>query len=129
MSFFVKFSEIGLSSLIMLNTKVSFFESFISCKTSLELLYTLPFILEMMSLISKLLMSRSKWKAPAAQMITSKSRVILPSDVASSISVSTGKTQLTFKVVQPMVGHRVGEFYLVHKFAVSKKKTNVRGKR
>ena len=69
-------------------------------------------------------MSRSKWKAPAAQMITSKSRVILPSDVASSISVSTGKTQLTFKVVQPMVGHRVGEFYLVHKFAVSKKKTN-----
>jgi ribosomal protein S19 len=74
-------------------------------------------------------MSRSKWKAPAAQMITSKSRVILPSDVASSISVSTGKTQLTFKFVQPMVGHRVGEFYLVHKFAVSKKKTNVRGKR
>jgi ribosomal protein S19 len=52
-----------------------------------------------------------------------------PSDVASSISVSTGKTQLIFKVVQPMVGHRVGEFYLVHKFAVSKKKTNVRGKR
>ena len=36
---------------------------------------------------------------------------------------------VTFKVVQPMVGHRVGEFYLVHKFAVSKKKTNVRGKR
>jgi ribosomal protein S19 len=74
-------------------------------------------------------MSRSKWKAPAAQFITSKSRVILPSDVAPPISVFNGKTPITFKVSQPMVGHRVGEFYLVNKFTVSKKKTNVRGKR
>jgi ribosomal protein S19 len=36
---------------------------------------------------------------------------------------------ITFKVSQPMVGHRVGEFYLFQKFAVSKKKQNARGKR
>jgi ribosomal protein S19 len=74
-------------------------------------------------------MSRSKWKAPAAHTTLSKSSVIFPSNVSSSVSVSNGKTSITFKVSQPMVGHRVGEFYLFQKFTVSKKKANVRGKR
>ena len=71
-------------------------------------------------------MSRSKWKAPAANLSLSKSSVILPSDVSSSLSISNGKTVVTFKVLQPMVGHRVGEFYLHNKFTVSKKKLNAR---
>ena len=69
-------------------------------------------------------MSRSKWKAPVAHVNTTKSNVIFPSDVSSSFSISNGKTMITFKVSQPMVGHRVGEFYLSQKFAVSKKKSN-----
>jgi ribosomal protein S19 len=76
-------------------------------------------------------MSRSKWKAPVAHSTLLKSSVIFPSDVSSSLSISNGKTNITFKVSQPMVGHRVGEFYLAQKFVVSKSKknTNVRGKR
>jgi ribosomal protein S19 len=74
-------------------------------------------------------MSRSKWKAPAAHLTLSKSNIIFPSDVSSSLSISNGKKAITFKVSQPMVGHRVGEFYLSQKFTASKKKTNVRGKR
>ena len=69
-------------------------------------------------------MSRSKWKAPAAHINLSKSNVIFPSDVSSSLSISNGKTLITFKVSQPMVGHRVGEFYLSQKFTVSKKRSN-----
>ena len=49
-------------------------------------------------------MSRSKWKAPAAQFIKSKSRVILPSDVASSISVFNGKTPITLKFLNLWLG-------------------------
>lgn len=74
-------------------------------------------------------MSRSKWKAPVAHNNLLKSSVIFPSDVSSSLSISNGKTMITFKVSQPMVGHRVGEFYLFQKFTASKKKSNARGKR
>ena len=74
-------------------------------------------------------MSRSKWKAPVAHTNLLKSSVIFPSDVSSLLSISNGKTMITFKVSQPMVGHRVGEFYLFQKFTVSKKKSNARGKR
>jgi ribosomal protein S19 len=74
-------------------------------------------------------MARSKWKAPVAHTNFSKSNTIFPSDVSSSFSISTGKSTITFKVSQPMVGHRVGEFHLYPKFTVSKKKLNARGKR
>lgn len=74
-------------------------------------------------------MSRSKWKAPVVQTIPSKSSMLFPSDVSSSYSISNGKTKITFKVSQPMVGHRVGEFQLFNKFTVQKKKINVRSKR
>jgi len=74
-------------------------------------------------------MSRSKWKAPVARTKCEKSNMIFPSDVSSSVSIYNGKTSVTFKVSQPMVGHRVGEFPLFQKFSVSKKKLNVRSKR
>ena len=74
-------------------------------------------------------MARSKWKAPVARINSSKSNFIFPSDVSASFSIPTGKSTITFKVSQPMVGHRVGEFHLFQKFTVSKKKLNVRGKR
>jgi len=74
-------------------------------------------------------MSRSKWKAPAVYINFSKSTILFPCDVSFSLGASNGKTLIIFKVSQPMVGHRVGEFCLSQKFTVSKKNTNVRGKR
>jgi|KNS5Surf_metaT_FD_contig_51_2439967_length_378_multi_1_in_0_out_0_1 ribosomal protein S19 len=74
-------------------------------------------------------MSRSKWKAPVPHTNTSNTKVILPRDVSSVVGIYNGRTSITLKVSQPMVGHRLGEFSLFQKFTGLKRKINVHSKR
>lgn len=87
-------------------------------------------------------MSRVKWKGPYVKnklldniknsisvykndiKTTSKDSVILPKFVGLTIQVYNGKTFVAVKVVEEMVGHKLGEFVLTRKQFSYKKKKN-----
>lgn len=87
-------------------------------------------------------MSRVKWKGPYVKnkllnniknsisvykndiKTTSKDSVILPKFVGLTIQVYNGKTFVEVKVVEEMVGHKLGEFVLTRKQYSYKKKKN-----
>jgi small subunit ribosomal protein S19 len=88
-------------------------------------------------------MSRVKWKGPYVKKnllknvknLTSiykngiktnyKSSVILPKFIGLTIQVYNGKTFVAVKIVDEMVGYKLGEFVLTRKqFSYKKKKNN-----
>jgi ribosomal protein S19 len=87
-------------------------------------------------------MSRVKWKGPYVKnkllkniknsalvykngiKTTCKSSVILPKFIGFSIQVYNGKTFVTIKIVDEMVGHKLGEFVLTRKQFSYKKTKN-----
>ena len=87
-------------------------------------------------------MSRVKWKGPYVKnkllnniknsisvykndiKTTSKDSVILPNFVGLTIQVYNGKAFVEVKVVEEMVGHKLGEFVLTRKQYSYKKKKN-----
>ena len=87
-------------------------------------------------------MSRVKWKGPYIKnklldniknsiliykngiKTTSKNSVILPKFIGLTIQVYNGKTFIAVKIVDEMVGYKLGEFILTRKqFSYKKKKT------
>lgn len=87
-------------------------------------------------------MSRVKWKGPYVKnklldniknsisvykndiKTAYKSSVILPKFIGLTIQVYNGKAFITIKIVEEMVGHKLGEFVLTRKqFSYKKKKT------
>lgn len=87
-------------------------------------------------------MSRAKWKGPYVKNklldniknpISSykdgiktayKNSVILPKFVGFTIQVYNGKTFITIKIVDEMIGYKLGEFVLTRKQFSYKKKKN-----
>ena len=91
-------------------------------------------------------MSRVKWKGPYIKnklldniknsiliykndiKTTSKNSVILPKFVGLTIQVYNGKTFIAIKIVDEMVGYRLGEFILTRKQFSYKKKKKTKNK-
>nr|UBA16311.1 ribosomal protein S19 [Skeletonema marinoi] len=87
-------------------------------------------------------MSRVKWKGPYVKnklldniknsisvykndiKTAYKSSVILPKFIGLTIQVYNGKAFITIKIVEEMVGHKLGEFVLTRKQFSYKKKKN-----
>jgi small subunit ribosomal protein S19 len=88
-------------------------------------------------------MSRVKWKGPYVESkllkkiqnatvvskndikTISRSSVILPKFIGLNIRVHNGKTFVIVKIVDEMVGYKLGEFVLTRKqFSFKKKKNN-----
>jgi len=85
-------------------------------------------------------MYRVKWKGPYIQNIVlkkaqnaisqskvtvktvSKNSVILPKFVGLNIKVYNGKIFVLVKIIEEMVGHKLGEFVLTRKYFTFKKK-------
>ena len=58
----------------------------------------------------------------------SKNSIILPKFVGVTLQVYNGKTFITIKVVDEMIGHKLGEFVSTRKqFSYKKKKINRHG--
>ncbi len=79
-------------------------------------------------------MARSLWKGPFSeislntQKIWSRRSVILPSLIGTHLMIHNGKTFISLKVTDQMIGHKIGEFASTRKKAVHKKKINKKGK-
>ena len=88
-------------------------------------------------------MSRVKWKGPCVEnrllkniqnatvvskndiKTISRSSVILPKFIGLTVHVHNGKTFVIVKIVDEMVGYKLGEFVLTRKqFSFKKKKNN-----
>lgn len=75
-------------------------------------------------------MTRSLWKGPFSEIATknqkiwSRRSVILPFLVGKQIMIHNGKSFLTLKVTDEMIGHKLGEFASTRKKAFHKKKTS-----
>jgi small subunit ribosomal protein S19 len=73
-------------------------------------------------------MTRSLWKGPFSeipiknQKTWSRRSVILPSLIGKQIMIHNGKTFITLKVTDQMIGHKCGEFASTRKKAFHKKK-------
>lgn len=73
-------------------------------------------------------MTRSLWKGPFSeifaknQKIWSRRSVILPYLIGKQIMIHNGKTFITLKVTDEMIGHKLGEFASTRKKAFHKKK-------
>lgn len=74
-------------------------------------------------------MTRSLWKGPFCEIRTKKNKiwsrrsVILPFLSGKQILIHNGKTFITLKVTDEMIGHKIGEFASTRKKAFHKKKT------
>ncbi len=74
-------------------------------------------------------MTRSLWKGPFSEIRTknqkmwSRRSVILPYLVGKQIMIHNGKSFLTVKITDEMIGHKLGEFASTRKKAFHKKKT------
>jgi len=74
-------------------------------------------------------MTRSLWKGPFSEIRTknqkfwSRRSVILPSLIGKQLFIHNGKTFITLKVTDQMIGHKLGEFASTRKKAFHKKKT------
>jgi small subunit ribosomal protein S19 len=77
-------------------------------------------------------MTRSAWKGPFCEIestqvkIWSRRSVILPLFIDKHLMIHNGKTFLSLKVTQDMVGHKIGEFASTRKKAFHKKKTSTK---
>jgi len=73
-------------------------------------------------------MARSLWKGPyceitkKTQKIWSRRSVVLPSFVNTTVSIHNGKTFISVKVTEDMVGHKFGEFATTRRKPHHKKK-------
>ena len=74
-------------------------------------------------------MTRSLWKGHFSEVITrnqkiwSRRSVILPYLIGKQIMIHNGKSFLTLKITDEMVGHKLGEFASTRRKAFHKKKT------
>nr|QGN75139.1 ribosomal protein S19 [Chlorella vulgaris]UNZ99620.1 ribosomal protein S19 [Chlorella vulgaris]USG56581.1 30S ribosomal protein S19 [Chlorella vulgaris] len=74
-------------------------------------------------------MTRSLWKGPFSEIFTknqkiwSRRSVILPSLIGKQLMIYNGKTFVTLKVTDQMIGHKIGEFAITRKKAFHKKKS------
>lgn len=73
-------------------------------------------------------MTRSLWKGPFCEVIKntpkiwSRRSVILPQFVDSTILIHNGKTFISLKITEDMVGHKFGEFATTRRKPQHKKK-------
>ena len=73
-------------------------------------------------------MSRSLWKGPFCEINTIKKKVwsrrsvVLPQFIGTEISIHNGKSFISLKVTEDMVGHKFGEFASTRRKALHKKK-------
>ena len=73
-------------------------------------------------------MPRSLWKGPYCETtdtlkkIWSRRSVILPPILGKSLLIHNGKTFISLKVTEDMVGHKFGEFAMTRKKPQHKKK-------
>lgn len=74
-------------------------------------------------------MTRSLWKGPFSEIVNknqkiwSRRSVILPYLIGKHIMIHNGKSFITLKVTDEMIGHKIGEFATTRKKAIHKKKT------
>ena len=74
-------------------------------------------------------MTRSLWKGPFSeihkknQTIWSRRSVILPFLIGKQMKIYNGKSFITLKVTDQMIGHKLGEFAITRKKAFHKIKT------
>lgn len=83
-------------------------------------------------------MNRVKWKGPYIRdsllkgiknsknnlKTMSKNSIILPKFIGFSLQIYNGKTFTTIKIIDEMVGHKLGEFVTTRKQFSYKKKKN-----
>lgn len=73
-------------------------------------------------------MTRSLWKGPfceipqRTQQIWSRRSMILPDCIGHTFSIHNGKTFISVKITEDMVGHKFGEFATTRRKAQHKKK-------
>jgi len=73
-------------------------------------------------------MTRSLWKGPFSEIFTqnqkiwSRRSVILPSFIGKQVMIHNGKSFITLKITDEMIGHKLGEFASTRKKAFHKKK-------
>ena len=73
-------------------------------------------------------MTRSLWKGPfceipdTLQRIWSRRSVILPHFIGNQVTIHNGKSFITLKITEDMVGHKLGEFAMTRRKALHKKK-------
>jgi len=73
-------------------------------------------------------MARSLWKGPFSENSTqnykiwSRRSVILPFFLGKKVMIHNGKTFITLKITDEMIGHKLGEFASTRKKAFHKKK-------
>lgn len=74
-------------------------------------------------------MARSLWKGPfceintTIQKITSRRSIILPQFIGKNLLVHNGKSYISLKVTEDMIGHKFGEFAITRRKPIHKKKT------
>jgi small subunit ribosomal protein S19 len=73
-------------------------------------------------------MTRSLWKGPFCEIIKknkkiwSRRSVIFPDFIGYTLSIHNGKTFISVKITEDMVGHKIGEFAITRRKAQHKKK-------
>jgi len=74
-------------------------------------------------------MTRSLWKGPFCEInqsvfkIWSRRSIILPQVIGKEFLIHNGKTFISLKVTEEMVGHKFGEFASTRRKPFHKKKT------
>lgn len=74
-------------------------------------------------------MTRSLWKGPFCEIsikqnkVWSRRSIILPQFIGKQFSIHNGKSFISLKVTQEMVGHKLGEFASTRKKPIHKKKS------
>lgn len=74
-------------------------------------------------------MTRSLWKGPFCEILNkqhqiwSRRSIILPQFIGKQFLIHNGKSFISLKVTEDMVGHKLGEFASTRKKAVHKKKS------
>jgi len=73
-------------------------------------------------------MTRSLWKAPfceishQSQKVWSRRSVILPQFIENTVLIHNGKSFISLKITEDMVGHKFGEFATTRRKPQHKKK-------
>ena len=73
-------------------------------------------------------MARSLWKGPFCEIVTkstkiwSRRSVILPQYIEDSVMIYNGKSFISLKITEDMVGHKFGEFATTRRKPQHKKK-------
>ncbi len=73
-------------------------------------------------------MARSLWKGPFCEItinqhkIWSRRSVILPEFIGKQVAIHNGKTFISLKITEDMIGHKLGEFAITRRKAIHKNK-------